>query len=460
MNIIVIILDTLRADYVGCYGNPWIRTPHIDRLASEGFVFEEAYAEGCPTLQARRALWTGRRTFPFNDHRTVPGDTLNLQPGWMPLHDEDVCLSEMLCDAGYVTTYITDCPHVSKPGMNYRRGFMSHEFIRGQSGDHAHTGFRLPGERWACASYAERIGQIKGRDRGVPRTLRDWEADCMAPQVFSAGMRWLDHNYGVEKFFLVLDSFDPHEPWDPPQYYRDLYSRDELMERPYALTSPRGRRITEEDMLLNRAGYAGEITMVDRWLGQFMESLELMGRLEDTLVCLVADHGTMLGEHGMMSKGPDGLFRGIVRVPMVLRHPGGIGAGRRSDALVYNMDLVPTILEFAEVEPHERVEAESLASLVGGQTDRGRDFVTSGYNSLVYYHDSEWDYSAHRREGPKHLFAWKTDPEERSNLVEERPDAVKQIEGRIHDDVGPTPPFGFDWWPPSADYVARHHAVR
>ena len=460
MNVILIILDTLRADYVGCYGNRWIRTTNMDRLASEGFVFDEAYAEGCPTIQARRALWTGRRTFPFRDHKVVPGDALNLQPGWMPLHDEDFCLSEMLRDAGYVTSYITDTPHMFKPGMNFRRGFMTYEFIRGQGGDYLHTGYRLPGERSACASYAERDRQLQGRHKAVSRALRDWEADCMAPQVFTAGMRWLEHNYGVEKFFLVLDSFDPHEPWDPPEYYRRLYSREELLERPYELISPRDKQITEENILSNRAGHAGEITMLDRWLGHFMESVELMGLLENTLICLLSDHGTMLGDHGMMHKGPDGLFRGVVRVPMMVRHPAGAGAGRRCQALVYNMDLVSTILEFSGVEPHERVQASSLAPLVRGETDKARDFVTSGYNSFVYYHDAEWDYSEHRAEGPKHLFAWRTDPEERSNLVNERPDVVKDIKARIAGEVGPTPPFDVDGWPPPTDYATRFHAIR
>ena len=74
MNAILIIADTLRADHLGCYANPWVRTPNLDRLASESVVFERAYAEGCPTLQARRAIWTGRRTFPFTDNRNVPGD--------------------------------------------------------------------------------------------------------------------------------------------------------------------------------------------------------------------------------------------------------------------------------------------------------------------------------------------------------------------------------------------------
>ncbi len=121
MNVILIIADTLRADYLGCYGNECIRTPNIDRLASESVLFERAYAEGCPTLQARRAIWTGRRTFPFTDDRVLPGDSLNVQLGWQPLHDSDWCVQEALRDEGYWTGLVSDCPHYPKPGMNFHR---------------------------------------------------------------------------------------------------------------------------------------------------------------------------------------------------------------------------------------------------------------------------------------------------------------------------------------------------
>ena len=455
MNVILIIIDTMRADYLGCYGNPWIRTPNMDRLASRSFVFDEAYAEGCPTLQARRALWTGRRTFPFADHKIVPGDVLNIQPGWMPLHDEDVCLSEMLLDAGYVTTYITDVPQVFKPGMNFHRGFISFEFIRGQGGDHLHTGYRIAGERSACDSYVARNKQTGGRKNNVEAALRDWEADCMAPRVFTAAMRWLEHNGGVEKFFLVVDSFDPHEPFDPPDYYTRLYTREQLLERPYELVSPVGKTITEEEIVKRRAGHAGEITMLDRWLGHFLESVELMGLMDNTLICLLSDHGTMLGDHGMIHKGPDALFRGVARVPMMVRHPEGVGAGKRTDAMAYNMDLVPTIVEFAGVKAHERVVAKSLASMMRGAADKGRPFVTSGFNSHVYYHDAQWDYCEHRRTGPMHLFDWKSDPQERRNLVKERPEIIREIKRRILEEAGPTPPFEIEGFPPPPDFHKR-----
>jgi arylsulfatase A-like enzyme len=461
VNVILIILDTVRADYLGCYGNPWIRTPNMDRLAADSFVFDEAYAEGCPTLQARRALWTGRRTFPYADHKVVPGDGLNLQPGWMPLHDEDYCLSEMLQDAGYVTTYITDVPQVFKPSMNFHRGFHAFEFIRGQAGgDRSNTGYRLPGERSACSTFKERQRQIRGRGGRTSTLSRDWEIDCMGPQVFTRGMRWLEHNDELEGFFLVVDSFDPHEPWDPPDYYKRLYTREQLLERPYELVSPRGKEITEDEIVKNRAGHAGEITMVDRWLGYFLQSAEMMGLMDNTLICLLSDHGTNVGDHGMIHKSPDDYFRGVARVPMMLRYPDGLGAGKRTDAMVYNMDLVPTILKYTGATPHERVEARDLTPLVRGETDTFRDCVTSGYNPFVYYHDTQWDYSEDRSRGPLRLYDWKADPEERVNLLAERPEVVEAIKKNILEEAGPTPPFEFGDWPPPPEYVKQFHAVR
>jgi arylsulfatase A-like enzyme len=103
MNILFIMCDTLRADFLGCYGNDWIRTPNIDKLSSEGVVFTGCYAEGQPTLQARRALMSGRRTFPWKDDRIIPGDRLNLQPGWQPLNEDDYTITEILRDNGYWT---------------------------------------------------------------------------------------------------------------------------------------------------------------------------------------------------------------------------------------------------------------------------------------------------------------------------------------------------------------------
>jgi len=104
MNIIVIMLDSLRRDHLGCYGNDWIETPNIDRLATESIVFENAYPEGLPTIPVRTELFTGQCTLPFRP--------------WQPLAKEDVTAAELLSACGYTSALITDTYHLFKPGMN------------------------------------------------------------------------------------------------------------------------------------------------------------------------------------------------------------------------------------------------------------------------------------------------------------------------------------------------------
>ena len=107
MNLVVIIIDTLRKDYIGCYGNDWIRTPSIDALARESVLFTRAFPESIPTIPVRRAIHTGNRVFPFVDHRSHKGDTVRT-PGWAPIGEEQITLAEVLRHAGYHTGFVTD----------------------------------------------------------------------------------------------------------------------------------------------------------------------------------------------------------------------------------------------------------------------------------------------------------------------------------------------------------------
>jgi len=121
MNVIVIINDSLRFDHLGCYGNDWIKTPNIDKLSSEGAVFDHFYSEGLPTVPTRTTFFTGRFTFPFR--------------GWQRLEPTDILLSEILWDKGFTSALITDTCHLHKPSMAFGRGFDFVHYIRGHEGD-------------------------------------------------------------------------------------------------------------------------------------------------------------------------------------------------------------------------------------------------------------------------------------------------------------------------------------
>ena len=134
MNLIFIVTDTLRADYLGCYGNAWIKTPCIDDFARKAVRFTNCYGEGLPTVQARRVFMTGREILPFDDVQQYKGVDPSL-PGWRALSDEDVTLADFLNEQGYWNGMVTDLWHLFKPNMNFHRHFHTWDFVRGQERD-------------------------------------------------------------------------------------------------------------------------------------------------------------------------------------------------------------------------------------------------------------------------------------------------------------------------------------
>ena len=128
MNTVLIIIDSLRQDHVGAYGNEWIQTPNLDAFARESVRFTRCYPESLPTLPVRRALHTGMRTFPFHGHRDYRGEFAGA-PGWGPIPEEQETVAELLSAAGYRTALITECYHHFKPSKNFHRGFAQWEWV-------------------------------------------------------------------------------------------------------------------------------------------------------------------------------------------------------------------------------------------------------------------------------------------------------------------------------------------
>ncbi|MBC7237265.1 MAG: sulfatase, partial [Chloroflexi bacterium] len=341
MNIVLIILDTLRQDHVGAYGNPWIKTPHLDRFASEACVFTRAYPESLPTLPVRRALHTGLRTYPYHGHHDYKGD-FSGAPGWGPIPEEQTTMAECLVEAGYRTAFITDCYHQFKPSKNFHRGFQEWQWIRGQEADPWRSGPRVPDER-----IAQHMNEPLEANPGLAVFLRAYlrnnayrhtEQDYYPARVFTEASRWLWDNQDAKRFFLVVDSFDPHEPWDPPLYYRRLYDEDgEVADLIQSLYGPWQGRLNERELKRLQANYAGEVTMVDRWFGHLMETLANTGRLEDTVVAVISDHGHNIGhepgDKGLVSKQGHPMTHAVADLVFMVRHPKGEAAGHRFNGL-------------------------------------------------------------------------------------------------------------------------------
>ena len=444
MNIVLVILDSLRQDHVGAYGNDWIVTPHLDALAKEAVVFTRCYPESLPTLPVRQALHTGLRTYPFQGHRDYKGD-FSGAPGWGPIPEQRTTVSEMLSTRGYRTAFITDCYHQFKPSKNFHRGFDQWTWVRGQEGDKYLTGPAVPEEVVARhipegLKAQQRLWDFLRRYL-TNNAYRVNESDYYPARVFTEAARWVTDNHDAEQFFLVVDSFDPHEPWDPPIYYRRLYDPEEgcvdviqsLYDRWEGVLSPRELRRLQ-------ANYAGEVTMVDRWFGHFMEALKASGRLQDTLVAVISDHGHNLGhdpgDRGLVSKQGHPMTRAVADLVMMVRHPGGEAAGTTSEVLCYNHDLTATLLGLAGEEFGHPIDGLNVWPVVRGEAQRVRDYVTVAWGGLVTVIDDEWWYNDNLwSEGPL-LYRVKEDPHLEHNLAGEHPQVCRQMLQRAIDDAG------------------------
>jgi len=473
-NIIIVMIDTLRPDHVGCYGNKWIRTPNLDRFAKESMVFDRCVAESLPTLQVRRAMLTGMRVFPF-DHEFFPskqdaiqaGATflavpLGAAPGWGPIPWDLVTLPEMIRGVGvateqhrrkelrdgtggtgtaYRTAFITDCAPYFGPSMNYNRGFSHWDFIRGQCSDH--YGSPVLAKKWDIDRFVPPWLKGSWEERellGHLAVTAKWkgEADCFAPQVFRAAIEYLEDNREADdSFFLCVDCWDPHEPWDPPQHYVDLYDPGykgvEMIHPHYGPTD----QMTEQELKHMRALYAGEVTMVDTWFGRFMEKVKDMGLLDNSLIVVTSDHGHMLGEHGIAGKLTP--YYELIDSVLMIRHPEGVGAGKRHGSLVQHHDICTTILNYLGVEPPYELEGHDLMPIMAGRKDKVRDYATCGFLMNLWGDDGEYILICGLEGEYPSLFDMKNDPYQRENLASDKPDVVKRLYNLILSDAGGGP---------------------
>jgi arylsulfatase A-like enzyme len=418
-NFIVLVSDTLRRDHLGAYGNDWIKTPALDRFAARSVVFDDHVIGSFPTMPARADLLTGRLSLTFMT--------------WAPLPAEIPTLPQVLSDAGYLTMGIVDTPFYVRNGFGYDRGFRDFLWLRGQ-GDAKRMEERLDGRAtWRHES-----------DRWVARTV-------------TAAEEWLERHYR-ETFFLLVDVWDPHEPWNAPDYFTRLYASDyDGRETETCYGNWREAGLTEEDVRLSHATYCGEVSMVDRWLGRLIDKVDVLGIAENTVVVFVSDHGYYFGEHDYLGKsvwdgelGTQGwspLYREIVQAPLIVQAPGV--APRRTAALTTLMDIPATVLDLAKVDPAADSTGRSLVPLLRGETDEHRELVVSGWpleyqkGKITIAVDSWPRRIAHDlpitvtgrglsllvggANDDLELYDLRADPHEQHNLAAERPDDTETL---------------------------------
>jgi arylsulfatase A-like enzyme len=436
-NIMLVVSDTLRTAYLGPYGNRWVKTPTLDRLAKESALFERAHPECLPTIPTRRTLHSGRRAFPFRNYQPVPWDNVTL-PGWQPMASDQETVAEALARAGYHCGFISDVPHYFVPGNNFTRGFHQWDFVRGNAEDRYRSAAAVDPkrvlERYSSPRAAQHVANLGG-----------FEPDEMAfatPRTFQSAMRFLEENRTNPKpFYLYVDTFHPHETWEAPTKFYSLYCDRQYKGKTH-LTLPYSTLYQhpqlEAALADVKAHYAGLVTMVDHWFGKLLEKLQEIGQDQKTLVVFVSDHGTNFGDNleKAMGKPAACLYPGTMDIPLLVRHPERKGAGRRFRELVYTLDVPATVCFAGGAVPKEGVDGKSLLALLEGRPFEAREYLTCRYSNCVWYTDDKnWYFADIHGDNPRLFDLEATDPFGET-IARKAPERVRLARQRILEDAG------------------------
>ncbi|HCR19673.1 MAG TPA: sulfatase [Candidatus Latescibacteria bacterium] len=410
MNFLLIGIDSLRADRLGCYGYPRATSPFLDRMAEEGVCFDNFYAPGIPTQPSFTTLFTGQlpTTHGIVAHRGRW--TLDVQAPFLP---------ELLSRAGYSTVAVDNL-------ADHHQGWFSRGFEQ----------------------------YINPREKGTFPSCHAFNA---------VAMEWLTQNR-TKPFFMFVHYWDPHTPYMPDLKYRSLfYEGDPTTENEGSLApfykrplmdwwstrwldvmatewpEARGKQITDIEFV--KAQYDSEVRCADEGVQQLMGYLDNAGLLDDTMVMVFGDHGEELGEHGIYFD-HHGLYEGDIKVPLIVHLPITSAQGKRVIDLVQHSDLSPTVLDAAGLPRPESMDGRSILSLLEGGSREIQDQVllTEECTWMAKWalKTERWKYIAARApdfygKPERELYDLHSDPGEQVNLWEEHREKAAELEIQLEE---------------------------
>jgi arylsulfatase A-like enzyme len=442
-NVVLIVLDSLRPDFVGAYGSRRVHTPNIDGLISKGLRFNRAFPEALVTVPARRSIYTGHRIFPYRNFE--PHADLGISPGWEPIEDLDRTLVKVLRDEGYRTVQVTDNPPV---------GFSS-----------SYRDFRLTWDEWV--SIEGRVGTRNPPETVSDREVRRWlprelwsndrytngmkknlantgygkdEEESDAARVFKEARRQLDQLSASSKpFLLTVDCFDPHEPWSPPPEYLDMYADEDFDGPVGVLQYGRQGYLTTEELRRARISYAASTTMTDKWVGHFLDRFYELGMDSDTAIVFLSDHGFLMGERGWVGKIPDSLHPELAQVPFAIVHPDGRAAGEVSYHFASTHDVAPTILSMLGVQTPRWMDGQNLSVLLDGEQPPAREWHYGGMFNRFFVRTDEWVLLGDNLGGNRKLYDLTLDPNEIHDVEGKNRKVSEELYRRLVAETGKLP---------------------
>jgi arylsulfatase A-like enzyme len=407
LNVVIIGVDTLRPDHLGCYGYERETSPAIDRLAAGGVVFENVYSQSPWTLPSFATIFTS--LYPMQHGASDPNTKLRTEHPTLPM---------MLLKRGYSTAAIINAPFLS-PEYRLDRGF----------------------------EYYHYRGPFAGR---------------VASGTTTDALAWIDKHID-EPFFIFVHYFDPHIPYAPPEPYDRAFfpDYDGDLSCPFSLSLALRPRITTFSLNLQgpahtasrktmstlspddwdyiRALYDGEIAFTDEAVGALLDGLDERGLRDNTLIFFLSDHGEEFYEHEGFEHGHT-LYDEVIKVPLIISLPGHVPENIRVAEHVRLIDVAPTVLDYLDVEPSTHLEGASIKPLISGD---GSAVAAEGsllppgitYSESMLYGTERkcvlaypWKYIYDTVTAERMLFNLTADAEEKDNIADAEPDALKPVE--------------------------------
>lgn len=396
VNVVLVTIDTLRADHVGCYGNSVVATPVLDALAGDGALFVNAFSQSPYTTPSHCSILTS--TYP-RQHGALNGSAMmSVVP----------TMAEILKANGYTTgAFISAAILISKvTGLHY--GFEHYDDSLSKYTDifrHDEYQFLLAGNTFRHLHGEQIRGDV----------------------ITDKASRWLK-NKKDGPFFTWLHYYDPHMPYDAPEPYKNMYKG---------------------------SLYGGEITYADYQLGRFIELLKSKGLYDNSLIIVTADHGEAFGEkHGDVIERGHGkyLYDTTQHVPLIIKLPGGV-KNMHVEHVVESIDIAPTIMDYLGIDIPESFQGESMLDLLDGEsrTKAGRAFAErmptalglslmskdqADEELLVSFRSRDTKYIRNLSGTSKELYHCKEDPEESKNVLAEHPELAEECSAKIDAALG------------------------
>jgi len=424
-NLILITVDSLRADRLGFYGCEKNTSPNFDKMADKYVAFDQAIAPGPSTSPSMAAVLTSEYPLSYG--------------GYYYLSERRTSIAEVLAESGYSTFGLHSNPFLSER-HNFNKGFSIYEDI-----DVGDRGIALLERK--VQSRLDKSSQVYQVLRTIYRYVEDFRTIDLKPRSERAGiviekaMALIQSS--SQNFFGWLHFMDTHRPYSPKREFMEttcskIPKASEVRDLNNRLKRASPELVSEQEVKLAMDLYDAEINYFDYELGKFVKALTNMGVLDNTYLIITADHGEEFGEHGQFGH-KSKLYDELLRVPLVIVGPGMDKALRVMDT-VSLMDLAPTIVDLLGVEVSEKTRkfrGQSLVALIEGKESRSEGVISEVSHEIakmdwsktkIAIRTSNWKYIYSREQELRELYDLRRDPKEAQNVFDSYRQTAERFE--------------------------------